>query len=360
MKGPGPAILLHEFVTGGGLAGAPIPPCWEAEGAAIRRALAEDFAAVPGCRVTMTLDTRFPIEHGPWEVVRVGPGEEIATLQRLAALVEWTLAVAPETDGLLFERARTLDRGGRCSIGSSPEAIAAAGNKLVVHDRLQRAGVATPPTRASAFDEPWPARIPVGEVERHWVLKPFDGAGSLRTYRIGAGDGWPDPQWRPRVAVLQPWIIGEPRSASLIVSTLGRPHILGFGKQRIAIGADGRVSYKGGTAPIPFVEDELRMVSRVVRAFPGLRGWVGIDYVACPDGSMVVVDVNPRPTTSIIAYRSILEAGTLADALLGLATRGDRTLPSGMLDRIRDAQARPVRFGPSGIVESRTREGGVR
>ena len=358
MKRSGPSILIHEFVTGGGLSGAPIPPCWEAEGLAMRRALAEDFAAIPGARVSMTLDARFPIEAGRWEVVRVGPGEELPIFGRRAAMADSTLAVAPETDGLLFDRARVLDRGGHRSLGSSPEAIAAAGNKLVAYDRLQGAGVATPPTLAIGRDDPWPARFPGSEVERPMILKPVDGAGSLRTYRIEAGGGWPDPLWRPSVAVLQPWIEGESRSASLIVSATGRPHVLGFGRQRSAIIEDGRVAYRGGTLPIPFVEDELRMVSRVVRAFPGLRGWVGIDYVAIPGGPPVVVDVNPRPTTSIVAYRSILEPGMLAEALLGIAIDGDRQLPAGLLDRIRDALARTVRFETSGTVESSARDGG--
>src|SRR3954452_3588271 len=78
-------ILVHEWVTGGGLAGQPLPASWAAEGHAMRRAIARDFAALPGVRVVVTLDERFPEEPGPWSVVRIGAGagREDATFPRL-------------------------------------------------------------------------------------------------------------------------------------------------------------------------------------------------------------------------------------------------------------------------------------
>ena len=43
-------VLVHEWVTGGGLAGMPLPASWEREGSAMRRAIARDFAALPSER----------------------------------------------------------------------------------------------------------------------------------------------------------------------------------------------------------------------------------------------------------------------------------------------------------------------
>ena len=106
-------VLVHEFVTGGGLAGREVPPSWAAEGHAMRRALAEDFAAIDGASVVMTLDDRFAGEPGPWEIVRIRAGEEPATFARLAAESDSTLCVAPETGGILEERARMIETGGR-------------------------------------------------------------------------------------------------------------------------------------------------------------------------------------------------------------------------------------------------------
>ena len=40
-------VLVHEWVTGGGMAGMALPASWEREGSAMRRAIAREFAALP-------------------------------------------------------------------------------------------------------------------------------------------------------------------------------------------------------------------------------------------------------------------------------------------------------------------------
>src|SRR4051812_2217081 len=95
VSAPGRTVFVHEFVTGGGLAGSVLPASWQAEGAAMRRALAADFAILPGLRVVVTLDARLPEEPGPWTTIRVGPGEERTTFARLAARADYTTLIAP-------------------------------------------------------------------------------------------------------------------------------------------------------------------------------------------------------------------------------------------------------------------------
>src|SRR5438445_1071486 len=70
---PSPTILIHEWVTGGGMADTVLPPSWAAEGSAMRRAIAGDFAALEGgrARVIVTLDARLDDDPGPWTVVRI-------------------------------------------------------------------------------------------------------------------------------------------------------------------------------------------------------------------------------------------------------------------------------------------------
>src|ERR1700687_611488 len=75
---PGTAliVLVHEWVTGGGLAGSPLPVSWAAEGRAMRRAIAAEFAGLRGrpARVVVTLDARLPEDPGPWLVARIAQG----------------------------------------------------------------------------------------------------------------------------------------------------------------------------------------------------------------------------------------------------------------------------------------------
>ena len=52
-------IFVYEFVTGGGLAGRPVPRSLAREGLAMRSALLEDLAAIDGHEIVTTTDTRF-------------------------------------------------------------------------------------------------------------------------------------------------------------------------------------------------------------------------------------------------------------------------------------------------------------
>src|SRR4051794_22410537 len=93
-------VLVHEYVTGGGLAGRDLPASWAAEGSAMRRAIASDFAAVPGVKVAMTLDARLPPESPPGVSTRIIPDPGGRTVESLAAGSDYTVLIAPETGGL--------------------------------------------------------------------------------------------------------------------------------------------------------------------------------------------------------------------------------------------------------------------
>jgi predicted ATP-grasp superfamily ATP-dependent carboligase len=232
-------ILVHEYVTGGGLAGQELPASWAAEGHAMRRAAAEDFAAVRGVKVVMTLDARFPDEPGPWEIARVGPGEERSVVTRLARDADGSLPIAPETEGLLYRRVQWIEQAGGRPLASQPSALLTTASKSSLADTLLAAGIRTPPVlfgwppyleaidqagslnrrairRTEHLDPAWGRwdREPAGDEmapgvpavtaaeraslrETDWatlhprfpvVLKPIDGAGTLDTHLI------PDPQ----------------------------------------------------------------------------------------------------------------------------------------------------------------------
>src|SRR6516164_8729248 len=116
-------ILVHEWVTGGGLAGAELPGSLAIEGRAMRLALAAEFRSVPGVEVLVTLDERFADEAHLGPSVLVGRGQESGTLERLATECDYTILIAPETDGVLQELAERIERAGARSFGSSTGAI---------------------------------------------------------------------------------------------------------------------------------------------------------------------------------------------------------------------------------------------
>jgi predicted ATP-grasp superfamily ATP-dependent carboligase len=104
-------------------------------------------------------------------------------------------------------------------------------------------------------------------------------------------------------------------SASFLVDGRGAAWLLGVGIQRIAI-RDGRFAYHGGSLPAPSraAEPQLRTA---LGAIPGLRGFVGVDFVWDPEAQRAtVLEINPRATTSCVGLTQLLPPGRLAEAWL--------------------------------------------
>ena len=304
-------LLLHEWVTGGGPAGQAPPASWLREGRAMRAALARDFAAVREMDVVATLDSRLVEERGAtWSTVSIGPGEAAARLRALAREADYTLVIAPETGGVLEESARLLATTSTRSLGSSAASIATAADKSKLAAILGAAGVPTPQTVLVNPRRSLP-RLGDGPV----VLKPIDGAGCLHTYYMTNTSYSVDPALLCDCMIMQPYVSGIPSSASWLVDASGHARLIAVGTQNIAIEA-GRFEYRGGTIPAPRDRADAA-VRAAVECVPGLRGFVGVDFVWDDTRRRAtVIEINPRPTTTIVALTHRLGAGTLARAWL--------------------------------------------
>ena len=89
------------------------------------------------------------------------------------------------------------------------------------------------------------------------------------------------------------------------------------------IGSAGReLKFFGGLAPLRskvFKDSAEAVVTKVKKCFPRLYGFVGMDIV-WSSGKPFVVEVNPRPTTSIVPLAKLLQKlpqGTLKGMLFG-------------------------------------------
>jgi predicted ATP-grasp superfamily ATP-dependent carboligase len=341
-------ILIHEWVTGGGLADHVPPPSWVAEGQAMRRAVAADFAAAGGrsAHVIVTLDERLGDDPGPWQIVPMGRGGAPVSSQLLdlACQADYTVVIAPETSGVLAGLARALAAAGARSLGCSAGSIELTGNKLRMGRWLRARGISTPSCRAIVpalglpEDHPYPA-----------VLKPRDGAGSVDTFWIPNRDGLPPLARAMKVAMLQPFHDGVPMSASFLVTEDQQARLVGLGRMRVVI-REGRFVYLGGMLPVR-CSDAVPILRSAVESIPGLVGFVGVDYLWEPARREVtVLEINPRVTTSYVGLRRLLPAGFLARGWLAACGVRVGTFVSSPDLAEMIAQQAPVRFDETGNI----------
>jgi predicted ATP-grasp superfamily ATP-dependent carboligase len=346
-------ILVHEFMTGGGLSGRPVPSSLAREGLAMRTAIVADLAAIGYHEIVMTTDIRFARAAPPRvEVVTLAPGDTSA-FDGLVTSADAVWLVAPETDRCLERLAAHVERKGKILLGSGSAVIREASDKGELPGRLARIAVRHPET--VTIDSRVDARAAARDLGYPIVLKPRRGAGSRGVnlahnerelnsalsdlQRVRAADlGTASGAHVNRDLVMQRYVRGTPASVSLLVDGC-RAVALAVNAQRMS--TRHGFSYLGGWTPLdhPLTTDAADVAIRTCTAFSGLRGCVGVDLVLTDTGP-VVIEVNPRLTTAYLGVRAVLDENVAALALG--ACHG--TLPAQPTPR------RCVRFTSSGLV----------
>ncbi len=324
-------IFVYELVCGGGWLGyrpCEIPPASLArEGAAMLTALAADFAAIDGVQVMALRDARFAsIELPRCEVVEVvSADDEQALFRRLAHGADWTVVIAPETDGILAARCRAVEHERGRLLGPSPALVDVASDKVRTASRLLAAGIPVPEGVPLEASEPLPTCFPYPA-----VMKRRDAAGSQDMRLIAEARGQ-----APYRARLERYIAGVPASVAFLCGPHGEIALPAC-HQRLS--NDGTFSYLGGSLPL---EDEMarratRLAARALRCLGPTLGYLGVDLVLAkdPDGRRdVVIEINPRLTTSYVGLRAAARHN-LAAALLAVASgcRADLSFTGEMIE----------------------------
>ncbi len=272
-------VMLAEYATCTGLEGA-----LRAEGFAMLSTLKQSFEQA-GCRVFVPRDF----------------GKDFATTAKVA---DCGLVIAPD-DRLAADTA--VLEAGCINLGSPPAAIRLCADKRETTELLLHNGLYAPRIVREGG-------APDGAHGTKCVVKPRTGCGSEGVFVA------PAPVEREGFIATE-YIEGEHLSVSL-VSGSGFALPLTLNRQHIHM--DGGVAYDGNDVNVEHpAGEEIVAAARRAGQMLGCRGLFGVDIVygrAC-DGAEIapnrpyVVDVNPRPTTSVVGVARVIDRN-LADLVL--------------------------------------------
>ncbi len=339
-------ILVHEFATGGGFAGRPVPASLAREGAAMRAGLIADLAALGRHEIVATADPRFPIlPRAGVEVVRAANGRP-ALSDALMASVDAVWLIAPETDRCLERLAARIEQRRTRLLGPGAAAVARASDKASLSRRLSRCGVPHPVTRVLRPDAD--ATRVARSIGYPVVVKPARGAGCIGVSLARDARELPAAVETARDAcargplLLQQYISGVAASVSLVGD--GR-RAVALSVNTQAVRAARRFSYRGGQTPLahPLAARAIDRALRTCGALPGLRGYIGVDLVLT-DSEAIVIEVNPRLTTSYLGVRAALRGANGANIAGMVIDACDGELPAA------SPLLRPVRFTAAGRI----------
>lgn len=314
-------LLLYEWCCSGGLLGQPPSAGLEAivaEGRAMLEALAADAAKDAAIDITVLVDPERPVTLPRRVRGREVPvGAETESLVAAAREHDWTVIVAPETDGILASRVAAARAAGARVLAPSAAFIATASDKQATVHALAAAGVPVPAGRALAPGEPEPVGFHLPAVRKDRASVGCDGLQIFRDSNMAPA---------AKATRLEAFIAGMPVGVSCLC-----------GPEEVIVLTPMRQRFTGGDSPRYAGSDLLddpqlarraetlarRAVAAVDRAAggDGAAGWVGVDMILGlrDDGRADrVLEVNPRVTTSFVTFAA--RSGTsLVQMMLALA-----------------------------------------
>ena len=311
-------LLVYEHVSGGGFASEPLSPSVLSEGFGMLRTLTADFKAA-GHTVTTTLDSRIAKLNPPIAadcVVPVFSSKEIqANLQKISSETDAAYVIAPETGGVLRSLVELIEQTNATSLNCSASAIEKVSNKAGFHDFLKKQGLPTPETLMfSVLDNVAEVNRAIrGRLNFPLIFKPSDGvsccglsvvrnedqvAGAIAKIKQASSS---------KLFLVQELVTGAPASVCLF-STGSKTMLVSLNRQEVNLDAPEACSaYTGGSIPFAHSHrsEAFKAAEKIVKSFPELRGYVGVDFVLTED-KVVALEVNPRLTTSYVGLRKVV------------------------------------------------------
>lgn len=278
-------ILLAEYAVGTGMGGT-----FLLEGRAMLQTIADSFIRL-GHEVVYPSAGTILINGTP---VESNGDNFVAVLEREAKKCDAGLVIAP--DELLFDLTSVIEDN-TLNLGCTPESAGLCADKVRCTEVLNSMGIPAPQIISQDHAK-----------GGYYVVKPRYGCASEDT-RICTDftqhEGF----------IATEYIEGEHLSISLVCGEKSLP--LTVNKQMIVIhpeNENSEIEYNGNLTPYRTARQK-ELYDTAISATDALscRGYVGVDIVLAD--KPYVVDVNPRPTTSLFSISKVMKQ-EIADLLL--------------------------------------------
>ena len=311
------------------------------EGYGMLRSLISDCKAA-GHNVTTLMDSRLEEFNPPNEadkrVTVSSPNELYAKLEEFSSVADAVYVIAPESGQVLEKLVHIIETSGGKLLNCKFDAIKRVSNKMTVYETLGRIGLKVPETvLLDIHEKTGNIRRLIKELGYPLVFKPLDGVscGGLSLVK-NRGDiaGAVKKVARESMSkqfIAQKVIRGKAASAC-VISTGDKALSVTLNRQLVTLASpDEESGYYGGVVPFDhsLEREALRAAQRVVEGIGGLKGYVGVDIILA-DEDPVVLEVNPRLTTSYVGLRRVVNFNP-AEAIVDAVIR--RKLPKNVQSR---------------------------
>ncbi|MEA1870194.1 MAG: ATP-grasp domain-containing protein [Euryarchaeota archaeon] len=208
-------------------------------------------------------------------------------IERIARTCDAGIVIAP--DEILADLTEIVEES-TVNLGCPSKSARNCADKLVCSRILSDNGIAVPEVIADAC-------AGGADADARYVIKPRSGCASegilIASEKVNLNDDF----------IVTELVSGEHLSASLIIGKTTLP--LTVNKQMVEIGTE-TIKYNGGIVPYQTPRwDEVMNTAAKAADVLGCRGYAGVDIVAGDE--LYVVDVNPRPTTSILGIAKVID-----------------------------------------------------
>lgn len=319
-------ILIFEYVNGGGFADTDLPDSLAHEGALMLKAVLNDFIVCCNHELVVLLDERCLDLDLPENITKIAVGAYDNVLTVFTDAIEAcdaVLPIAPETEEILWTLCLAVEKSGKHLLSSSSSAVAKTADKMKTFNILSHHHIPTVPSHL--LD-----KNPHFYAEEGTVIKERDGAGCENCFICSNEDDFERvllSLHNPHNYIIQPFISGLSLSISALFKH-GSGLVLCVNHQLISIHENQRLKLDG--CEVNYAIDKMEfqvIIDQIAHVFPGLWGYVGIDMIK-RDKQLLIVEINPRLTSSYVGIREALGIN-VAEQLLGLLEGDDVKLTPG-------------------------------